>query len=109
MVALLGLTGMIGPANAGDLGRWIGSGVERVLGGAGAGVALVVVAFLGLILATDLRTGTALRAIGRWFAAESDNMRRDRSSHSTPAAMAARAGARRPTTRSTHSCPTSRR
>ena len=91
MAALLGLTGMIGPANAGDLGRWIGTGVERVLGGAGAGVALVVVAFLGLILATDLRTGTTLRAIGRWFAAESD-MRRDRSSgltHERPRAFPA--------------------
>jgi S-DNA-T family DNA segregation ATPase FtsK/SpoIIIE len=84
MVALLGLIGMAGPANAGDLGRWIGTGVERVLGGAGAGVALVVVAFLGVILATDLRTGAALRTIGRWFAAEGENMRRDRSPASTP-------------------------
>ena len=40
MVARLGVIGMIRPANAGDLGRWIGHGVERVLGGAGAGVAL---------------------------------------------------------------------
>jgi DNA segregation ATPase FtsK/SpoIIIE, S-DNA-T family len=80
MVALLGLIGMIGPANAGDLGRWIGSGVNRVLGGAGAGVALVVIAFLGVILATDLRTGAAIRAIGRWFAAEGEGRRRDRSS-----------------------------
>src|ERR1700722_17090116 len=46
MVALLGLIGMVGPANAGALGRSIGSGVERVLGGAGAGAALVVIAFL---------------------------------------------------------------
>src|SRR5579862_3324917 len=84
MAALLGLTGMIGPANAGDLGRWIGTGVERVLGGAGAGVALVVVAFLGVILATDLRTGATLRAIGRWFAAESGSKRRERSTQSTP-------------------------
>src|SRR4029077_14756539 len=45
--------------------------VERVLGGAGAGVALVVIAFLGVILATDLRTGAVIRALGRWFAAES--------------------------------------
>ena len=65
MGALLGVIGMIGPANAGALGRWIGTGVERVLGGAGAAVALVVVAFLGVILATDLRTGAALRAIGQ--------------------------------------------
>jgi DNA segregation ATPase FtsK/SpoIIIE-like protein len=77
MIALLGLIGMIGPDNAGDLGRWIGHGVERVLGGAGAGVALVVVAFLGIILATDLRTGTTLRAIGRWFAAEGERVRRE--------------------------------
>jgi hypothetical protein len=84
MVALLGLTGMIGPANAGDLGRWIGNGVERVLGGAGAGVGFVVVAFLGVILATDLRTGAVLRATGRWFAAEGESMRRDRTSVSTP-------------------------
>jgi FtsK/SpoIIIE family/FtsK alpha domain/Ftsk gamma domain len=79
MIALLGLIGMIGPVNAGDVGRWIGNGVERVLGGAGAGAALVVVAFLGVILATDLRTGAAIRAIGRWFAAEGDGLRRDRS------------------------------
>jgi S-DNA-T family DNA segregation ATPase FtsK/SpoIIIE len=75
MLALLGLIGMIG-GDAGALGRWIGSGVERILGGAGAGVGLVVITFLGVVLATDLRTGTAIRAIGRWFAAEGDGMRR---------------------------------
>ncbi|MFZ0920533.1 MAG: DNA translocase FtsK [Candidatus Dormiibacterota bacterium] len=78
MVALLGLIGMVGPADAGALGRWIGSGVERVLGGAGAAAALVVIAFLGVILATDLRTGTVIRALGRWFAAEGEG-RHDRS------------------------------
>ena len=83
MVALLGLTGMIGPADAGALGRWIGSGVERVLGGAGAGAALIVVAFLGVILATDLRTGTVIRALARWFAAEGEGLRRDRSTASS--------------------------
>ena len=57
MLALLGLIGMLG-GDGGALGRSIGSGVERVLGGAGAGAALIVVAFLGVILATDLRTGT---------------------------------------------------
>jgi DNA segregation ATPase FtsK/SpoIIIE-like protein len=86
MVALLGLIGMVGPADAGALGRWIGSGVERVLGGAGAGVALVVIALLGVILATDIRTGTVIRALGRWFAAEGEGRRRDR--------LAAGAGAR---------------
>ncbi|HVC42551.1 MAG TPA: DNA translocase FtsK [Candidatus Saccharimonadales bacterium] len=79
MVAILGLIGMIGPADAGAMGRWIGSGVERVLGGAGASAALVVIAFLGVILATDLRTGTVIRALGRWFAAEGGGRRRDRS------------------------------
>ena len=83
MIALLGLIGMIGPANAGDLGRWIGSGVERVLGGAGAGAALVVVAVLGVILATDLRTGTVIRALGRWFAAEGEGLRRSRAASVT--------------------------
>jgi S-DNA-T family DNA segregation ATPase FtsK/SpoIIIE len=78
MLALLGLIGMIG-GDAGALGRWVGSGVQRVLGGAGAGAALVVVAFLGIILATDLRTGTVIRALGRWFAAESESLRHDRS------------------------------
>jgi FtsK/SpoIIIE family/FtsK alpha domain/Ftsk gamma domain len=78
MVALLGLIGMIG-ADAGGLGRWIGSGVQRVLGGAGAGAALVVVALLGVILATDLRTGAVIRALARWFAAEGEGLRRDRS------------------------------
>jgi hypothetical protein len=77
MVALLGLIGMTG-GDAGALGRSIGSGVERVLGGAGAGAALVVVAFLGVILATDLRTGTVVRALAHWFAAESEGLRRDR-------------------------------
>ncbi len=69
MVALLGLAGMLGN-DAGTLGRWVGDGVRHVLGGAGAGAAFVVIAFLGVILATDLRTGAALRAIGSWFAAE---------------------------------------
>jgi hypothetical protein len=78
MVALLGLTGMVGPADAGALGRWTGSGVERVLGGAGSAAALVVVAFLGIILATDLRTGTVIRALARWFAAEGEGLRRER-------------------------------
>jgi S-DNA-T family DNA segregation ATPase FtsK/SpoIIIE len=79
MVALLGLIGMIG-ANGGALGRGIGHGVENVLGGAGAGAALVVVTLLGVILATDLRTGVVIRALGRWFAAEGDELRRSRSS-----------------------------
>jgi DNA segregation ATPase FtsK/SpoIIIE-like protein len=83
MVALLGLIGMIGPAGAGALGRWIGSGVERVLGGAGAGAALVVIAILGVILATDLRTGTVIRALGRWFAAEGEGLRRDRAARAS--------------------------
>ncbi len=78
MLALLGLIGMLG-GDGGALGRSIGSGVERVLGGAGAGAALIVVAFLGVILATDLRTGTVIRALGRWFAAEGEGLRHDRS------------------------------
>jgi len=78
MGALLGLISMVG-ADAGALGRAIGSGVQQVLGGAGAGAALVVVALLGVILATDLRTGTVIRAIARWFAAEGAGLRRDRS------------------------------
>jgi DNA segregation ATPase FtsK/SpoIIIE, S-DNA-T family len=79
MVALLGLIGMLN-ADSGAVGRAIGSGVKQVLGGAGAGAALVVVAFLGIILATDLRTGAVLRAVGRWFAAEGESRRRERSS-----------------------------
>jgi S-DNA-T family DNA segregation ATPase FtsK/SpoIIIE len=77
MVALLGVIGMLG-GDGGALGHSIGSGVEHVLGGAGAGAALIVVAFLGVILATDLRTGTVIRALGRWFAAEGEGRRRDR-------------------------------
>jgi DNA segregation ATPase FtsK/SpoIIIE, S-DNA-T family len=80
MIALLGLIGMTGPGDAGALGRWIGGGVEHVLGGAGAGVALVVVTLLGVILATDLRTGVVIRAVGRWFAAEGEEFRRPRAS-----------------------------
>jgi DNA segregation ATPase FtsK/SpoIIIE, S-DNA-T family len=80
MIALLGLIGMTGPGDAGVLGRWIGGGVEHVLGGAGAGVALVVVTLLGVILATDLRTGVVIRAVGRWFAAEGEEFRRNRAS-----------------------------
>jgi len=75
MAALLGLTGMVG-SDAGVAGRGIGNGVEHVLGGAGAAVALIVVAFLGIIVATDLRTGAILRAMGEWFAAEGDERRR---------------------------------
>jgi hypothetical protein len=77
MLALLGLIGMVG-GDAGALGSWIGSGVQRVLGGAGAGAALIVITLLGVILATDLRTGTVVRALGRWFAAEGEGLRRDR-------------------------------
>jgi hypothetical protein len=84
MMALLGLIGMIGPAEAGALGRWVGHGVANVLGGAGAGVALVVVTILGMILATDLRTGMVIRALGTWFAAEGDELRRNRSSSASP-------------------------
>jgi S-DNA-T family DNA segregation ATPase FtsK/SpoIIIE len=78
MLALLGLIGMLG-GDGGALGRSVGSGVERVLGSAGAGAALIVLAFLGLILATDLRTGTVIRALGRWFAAEGEGLLHDRS------------------------------
>src|SRR6202165_185272 len=77
MLALLGLIGMIG-GNAGGLGRWIGDGVRHVLGGAGAGVALLVITFLGVILATDLRTGVVLRTVWRWLAAEGEGLRRPR-------------------------------
>jgi DNA translocase FtsK/SpoIIIE-like protein len=75
MLALLGLIGMTG-GNAGGLGRWIGDGVRHVLGGAGAGVALLVIAFLGVILATDLRTGAVFRAFWRWLATEGEGLRR---------------------------------
>jgi len=87
MVALLGLAGMIGN-DAGTLGRWIGDGVRHVLGGAGAGAAFVVIAVLGVILATDLRTGAALRAIGAWFAAEGAAAREDRSTQDTTSGRA---------------------
>jgi DNA segregation ATPase FtsK/SpoIIIE, S-DNA-T family len=79
MLALLGLIGMIG-GNAGGLGRWIGDGVRHVLGGAGAGVALLVITFLGVILATDLRTGAALRMVWHWLSAEGEELRRPRTS-----------------------------
>jgi len=90
MVALLGLAGMLGN-DAGTLGHWIGDGVRHVLGGAGAGAAFVVIAFLGVILATDLRTGAALRAIGAWFAAEGVGARRGRSDHGAAPATRVRA------------------
>ncbi len=75
MAALLGLTGMLG-SDAGVVGRGIGTGVDHVLGGAGAAAALIVIAFLGIIVATNLRTGAILRAVGEWFAAEGDERRR---------------------------------
>jgi FtsK/SpoIIIE family/FtsK alpha domain/Ftsk gamma domain/4TM region of DNA translocase FtsK/SpoIIIE len=89
MIALLGLIGMTGPSDAGALGRWIGSGIRHVLGGAGAGVALLVVALLGVILATDLRTGGVIRAVLRWVAAEGTERRRNRPS--TPSVAPVRA------------------
>ena len=88
MVALLGLIGMVG-ADAGAVGRGVGTGVGRVLGTAGAGAALVVVTVLGLILATDLRTGTIIRALARWFAAEGESRHRDRSGTSSEARLRA--------------------
>src|SRR6202035_1470909 len=82
MVALLGLIGMVG-ADAGAVGHGVATGVGRVLGTAGAGAALIVVTVLGVILATDLRTGTIIRALARWFAAEGEGRRRDRAANAS--------------------------
>src|SRR5580704_12831851 len=84
MVALLGLIGLLG-ADAGAVGRGVAAGVGRVLGTAGAGAALIVVTVLGVILATDLRTGTIIRALARWFAAEGEGRRRDRAANASEA------------------------
>ncbi len=67
VLAVLGLVGLAAPGSAGDLGRWLGPGIARGLGGAGAAAALVVVAVLGLVLATDLRTGPLVAAAAGWL------------------------------------------
>ena len=70
VVAVLGLAGLAAPGSAGEAGRWLGPGVARGLGSAGAGALLAVVAFLGAVLALDVRVGSVLRGAGS-FAARS--------------------------------------
>src|SRR6202049_677295 len=70
--------------------RWVARsaravGAGSVAPGGGAGAALVVIAILGVILATDLRTGTVIRALARWFAAEGEGLRRDRAARASAA------------------------
>ncbi len=68
VVAVLGLTGLVSPGSAGVVGRWLGPGVARGLGRAGAGATLTVVAFLGGVLALDVRMAPLLRSLGAFMA-----------------------------------------
>ena len=67
VLALLGLVGLADPSAAGAIGRWIGPGVGGWLGRAGAAALLVAGSVIGLVMATDLRTGPVLRATGAWL------------------------------------------
>ena len=67
VLALLGLTGLIAPGSAGDVGRWLGPGIARGLGNAGAGAALIAVAAFGLVMAMDLRVVPIVRAAAAWL------------------------------------------
>ena len=67
VLALLGIVGLADPASAGAVGRWIGPGVGSWLGRAGAAALLVAGSVIGLVMATELRTGPVLRAAAGWL------------------------------------------
>lgn len=67
IAALLGFLALVTSGSAGAVGTRIGSGAERVLGGAAAVVAMLVIACIGLVLAVDLRVARVAAWVGaRW-------------------------------------------
>ncbi|MBV9099960.1 MAG: DNA translocase FtsK 4TM domain-containing protein [Candidatus Dormibacteraeota bacterium] len=68
VLSLLGLTGLVSPGSAGDVGRWLGPGIAHGLGRAGAGALLIALAVIGLVMATDLRVWPMVQAAAAWLA-----------------------------------------
>ncbi|MBV8528994.1 MAG: DNA translocase FtsK, partial [Candidatus Dormibacteraeota bacterium] len=71
-LTLLGLVGLAAPDSAGALGRVIGPGLAGWLGRAGAAALLLAAAVIGAVLATELRVGPLLHAVGEWFQARQE-------------------------------------
>jgi S-DNA-T family DNA segregation ATPase FtsK/SpoIIIE len=67
VLALLGLIGLMSPGSAGAVGRWLGPGVARGLGNAGAGATLIVLAVIGVVMSMDLRTWPIVQASAAWL------------------------------------------
>src|ERR1700736_3185870 len=67
VLALLGLIGLMSPGSAGAVGRWLGPGIARGLGNAGAGATLIVLAVIGVVMAMDLRTWPIVQAAAAWL------------------------------------------
>ncbi|TME49846.1 MAG: DNA translocase FtsK [Chloroflexi bacterium] len=74
--ALLGLAGLTAPESAGTVGRWLGPGIANGLGRAGSAALLVALVAVGLVLATDIRTGPIVRALAERYAAAREERRR---------------------------------
>jgi len=74
--ALLGLAGLAAPESAGTVGRWLGPGIANGLGRAGSAALLVALVAVGLVLATDIRTGPIVRALAERDAAAREERRR---------------------------------
>ena len=64
--ALLGLVGLAAPDSAGAAGRVVGPGLAVWLGRAGSSALLLAATAIGAVLATDLRVGALVRALGEW-------------------------------------------
>ncbi|HZB97698.1 MAG TPA: DNA translocase FtsK [Candidatus Sulfotelmatobacter sp.] len=73
--AVLGILGLMAPGSGGYLGQRVGPGAGQRLGSLAAAASMVVIAFLGLVLAVDLRLGTLLVAAGSWL--QEQRARRD--------------------------------
>ena len=67
VLALLGLIGLVSPGSAGDVGRWLGPGIARGLGNAGAGATLIVLAVIGVVMSMDLRTWPIVQSAAAWL------------------------------------------
>ncbi len=67
-VALLGFLGLADAGSAGRVGQRLGPGLGNRLGDAGAGMAWMVIACLGLVLAVELRVGRVAAAVRAWWA-----------------------------------------
>jgi S-DNA-T family DNA segregation ATPase FtsK/SpoIIIE len=68
VLAVLAFLGLVIPGSAGAIGQRLGSGMGGLLGGAGAGLAMIAAACIGLVLAIDLRVAPIAAAMREWLA-----------------------------------------